>query len=78
MDILILAIAYPVVIVILFYFIFLRPVQTQQRERRRDLNELSVGDEVLTQAGFIAVVKDIVIPENGTKCILQLNFSKKG
>lgn len=74
MDILILAIAYPIVIVILFYFIFLRPVQMQQKQRRRDLNELSIGDEVLTQAGFIAIVKDIIVPENGpTEIMLEIS-----
>ncbi|MFQ6019867.1 MAG: preprotein translocase subunit YajC [Dehalococcoidia bacterium] len=73
MEIVILAIAYPVAIILLFYLAFLRPVQRQQRQRRRELANLRVGDEVLTQAGFIAVVKSIDVPPEGpTEIVLDL------
>jgi preprotein translocase subunit YajC len=73
MEIVILAIAYPVTIILLFYFAFLRPVQRQQRQRRREMANLRVGDEVLTQAGFIAVIKDIEVPAEGpTEIVLDL------
>jgi len=74
MEIVILAIAYPAAITLLFYFIFLRPVQQQDRRRRQALTQLQVGDSVLTQAGFIATVKDIIIPESGgaTEILLDL------
>ncbi|MCH8920619.1 MAG: hypothetical protein IIA23_07940, partial [Chloroflexi bacterium] len=41
---------------------------------RRELADLQVGDEVLTQAGFIAVVKEIRVPEERgpTEVILDL------
>ena len=48
----VLALAYPAVIAALFYFAFLRPVQQEQKKRRKQLATLRVGDEVLTQAGF--------------------------
>ena len=72
--ILVLAIAYPAAIAILFYFAFLRPVQQERAKQRRELANLQVGDEVLTQAGFIAVVKEIRIPEERgpTEVILNL------
>ncbi len=72
--ILVLAIAYPAVIAVLFYFAFLRPVQQERAKQRRELANLQVGDEVLTQAGFIAVVKEIRIPEERrpTEVILDL------
>ena len=70
MEIVILAIAYPVAIALLFYFAFLRPVQQQQRRHRQELANLQVGDEVLTQAGFIATVKDIIVPAEGPSEIL--------
>lgn len=72
--ILILAIAYPVAIALLFYFAFLRPVQQERKRQRWELSNLQVGDEVLTQAGFIAVVKEIRIPEERgpTEVILDL------
>ncbi len=74
MSILILAIAYPAAIALLFYFAFLRPVQQQQKRQRQELASLQVGDEVLTQGGLIAVIKEIRIPEERgpTELILEL------
>jgi preprotein translocase YajC subunit len=42
-----------------FYFILLRPVINQQRQHRRDISSLEIGDEVLTTGGFYATVKEI-------------------
>jgi preprotein translocase YajC subunit len=73
-GILLLAIAYPAVIAILFYLAFLRPVQQQQKQQRQVLADLRVGDEVLTQAGFIATVKEVRVPEERgpTELVLDL------
>ena len=46
-------------VVVAFYLILLRPVLNQQRRRRSDLSRLAIGDEVLTQGGFYAIVRDI-------------------
>jgi preprotein translocase YajC subunit len=74
LSILVLAIAYPAAIALLFYFAFLRPVQQDRARQRRELAELEIGDEVLTQAGFIATVKEIRVPEERgpTELILDL------
>lgn len=74
MSLLILAIAYPAAIALLFYFAFLRPVQQERARQRRELAELQVGDEVLTQGGLIATVKEIQVPEQRgpTEVILNL------
>ncbi len=74
MSILILAIAYPAAIAVLFYLAFLRPVQQQQKRQRQELASLQVGDEVLTQGGLIAVIKDIRVPEEKgpTELVLEL------
>ncbi|MSQ30125.1 MAG: preprotein translocase subunit YajC, partial [Dehalococcoidia bacterium] len=40
-----------------FYFILLRPVIKQQKQQRRDISSLRVGDQVLTAGGFFAEVK---------------------
>jgi preprotein translocase subunit YajC len=48
-----------VAVVAAFYFILLRPVMAQQRKHRRDISALSIGDEVLTTAGFYATVVEI-------------------
>jgi preprotein translocase YajC subunit len=73
-GILILALAYPAAIAVLFYLAFLRPVQQHQRKQREELASLRVGDEVLTQAGCIAVIKEVRIPEERgpTELILDL------
>jgi preprotein translocase YajC subunit len=71
----ILAIAYPAAIALLFYFAFLRPVQQERARQRRELAGLQVGDEVLTQGGLIAAVKEIRVPEERgpTEVILDLS-----
>jgi len=72
--ILLLAMAYPATIAVLFYFAFLRPVQQQQKKQREQLLSLRVGDEVLTQAGFIAVIKEVRVPEEPGPTILILDL----
>ena len=70
----VLALAYPAAIAVLFYFAFLRPVQQERARQRRELADLQIGDEVLTQAGFIAVIKEIRVPEERgpTELVLDL------
>jgi len=70
----VLALSYPAVIAVLFYFAFLRPVQQDRARQRRDMADLQIGDEVLTQAGFIAIVKEIRVPEERgpTELVLDL------
>lgn len=72
--ILALAIAYPAAIAILFYFAFLRPVQQERARQRKQLANLEVGDEVLTQGGLIATVREIRVPEERgpTELVLDL------
>ncbi len=53
-----------------FYFILLRPVMRQQRQRRRDISSLDVGDEVLTAGGFYATVREIRTTDDGPVEIL--------
>jgi preprotein translocase subunit YajC len=70
----VLALAYPIVIAVLFYFAFLRPVQQDQKKQRNVLQNIRVGDEVLTQAGFIARIKEVRVPEEKgpTEIVLDL------
>ena len=70
----VLALAYPAAIAALFYFAFLRPVQQEQKKQRNLLQNLRVGDEVLTQSGFIARVKEVRVPEERgpTELVLDL------
>jgi len=57
-------------VVVAFYLILLRPVLNQQRRRRSDLSRLAIGDEVLTQGGFYAIVRDIRTRDEGPQDIL--------
>lgn len=70
----VLALAYPAAIAVLFYLAFLRPVQQHQKRQRQELASLRVGDQVLTQAGFIATITEIRVPEEHgpTELILDL------
>ena len=49
-------------------------MQQNQKRQKEELASLRVGDEVLTQAGFIAVIKEIRVPEHHapTEIILDL------
>lgn len=70
----IIALAYPAIIALLFYFAFLRPVQQHQKKQRNELQSLRVGDEVLTQAGFIARIKEVRVPEGRGQTELVLDL----
>ncbi len=48
-----------------FYLIVLRPQQQEQKKQHRDIQNLQVGDEVLTTSGFLGKVKEVYIPESG-------------
>lgn len=64
---------YTVLAVAAFYFILLQPVLKRQKEQRKAVQELRIGDEVLTTGGLIAEVKDVVTPVDGpTEVVLEL------
>jgi preprotein translocase YajC subunit len=48
-----------------FYLIFIRPARKEQQRIETTIRELSIGDEVITTAGFYARIKDIQTPEDG-------------
>ena len=57
-------------VVALFYLFFIRPTRSEERRRQRDLNELRVGDTVLTRGGLIAEVEGVETPEDGPMVVL--------
>jgi preprotein translocase subunit YajC len=64
---------YTVLAVAAFYFILLQPVLKNQKEQRKAVRELEIGDEVVTTGGLIAEVKDVVTPADGpTEINLEL------
>ena len=60
----------PLAIVALFYVILLRPVINAQKQHKRNIARLDIGDEVLTTGGFYAIVNDIETQEDGPPLIL--------
>lgn len=49
----------------LFFFLFIRPTRREQALRRRDLNALRIGDEVLTSGGLIGTVTAVETQPDG-------------
>src|SRR5438105_14956205 len=73
-GVLLLGRAYTAAIAVLFWLAFLRPVQQHQKKQREELASLRVGDEVLTQAGFIATIKEIRVPEERGPTVIILDL----
>ncbi|HET7738212.1 MAG TPA: preprotein translocase subunit YajC [Tepidiformaceae bacterium] len=66
-------IAYTGLTVVAFYFILLQPVLKRQKEQRKAVQTLQIGDEVVTTGGIIGEVKDVVTPPDGpTEVILEI------
>lgn len=59
--------------VVAFYFFLLRPVLQNQKQQRKAVQQLKIGDEVVTTGGIIGEVKDVVVPVDGpTEIILEI------
>ena len=52
-------------VMVAFYLIFIRPARQEQKRLEGTIRDLRVGDEVITTAGFFALVKEIHTPEAG-------------
>jgi len=64
---------YTVLAVAAFYFILLQPVLKNQKQQRKAVATLKIGDEVVTSGGLIAEVKDVITPADGpTELILEI------
>jgi|TARA_B100000470_G_C19662578_1_gene333782 preprotein translocase subunit YajC len=64
---------YTVLAVVAFYFILLQPVLKQQRNRKRAMQAMQIGDEIVTTGGIIGEVKDILTPlEGNTEILLEI------
>lgn len=50
---------FPVLILALFYFLFIRPQQKRVKEHRQMVNDLSVGDEVVTAGGLAGRITEV-------------------
>ena len=57
-------------VVAAFYLFFIRPTRSEERRRQRDLNDLRVGDTVLTRGGLIAEVAGVETPEDAPMIVV--------
>ena len=48
-----------VFMIIIFYFLLIRPQQKQMKERQKMLDNLKVGDKVLTIGGLIGTITSV-------------------
>ncbi len=55
---------------VLVYFLFYKPTVEMQRKARRVISDLQVGDEVVTQSGFIGRIVGVTEPDDGPAVIL--------
>lgn len=69
-----------VAIIAFFYFLMIRPQKKEQKKKELMLNELEVGDTVLTTSGFygnvIGVEDDTVIVEFGNNKNCRIPMQK--
>ena len=76
----IIMIAYIVLIVGFMYFFMIRPQKKEQKKKEAMMNELAVGDTVLTTSGFYGTVidiqDDVVIVEFGNNKNCRIPMQK--
>lgn len=69
-----------VVIIAAFYFIAIRPQKKKEKEHQALVNDVAVGDSILTTSGFYGVVIDmtdeIVIVEFGSNKNCRIPMQK--
>ena len=75
------AIVWMVVLFGIMYFLMLRPQKKEQKRVQAMINEMEVGDTVLTTSGFYGVLIDIsdedVIVEFGSNKNCRISMQKK-
>lgn len=53
-----------VLIFAIFYFLIVRPQSKKMKEHQALVNNLKIGNKVITSSGIIGVVKDVLTKEN--------------
>jgi preprotein translocase subunit YajC len=53
-----------VLIFVVFYFLIVRPQSKKMKEHRDMVNNLKIGNKVITSGGIIGVVKDVLAKED--------------
>lgn len=61
-------------IIFAFYLIVLRPQQQEQKRQHKDIQNLQVGDEVLTTGGLLGTVREVYIPPETGPVQIVIDF----
>jgi len=56
----------------LLYFVMIRPQQMRQRQQARLLNDVAVGDEILTVGGIYGIVQELEPEEEGGDLVVEI------
>jgi len=62
-----------IVLFAIFYFLIIRPQQKQQKEHNQMLEDLSVGDKIITTGGLIVEITKV---EDDSFTVKQVDGSK--
>ena len=69
-----------VVLIVVFYFLTIRPQNKEQKRKQQMMNEMAIGDTVLTTSGFYGTVidiqEDMVIIEFGSNRNCRIPMQK--
>mgnify|MGYP006265969575 FL=1 len=50
---------FPIALIVIFYFLLIRPQQKRAKEHKKLVENLSKGDEVLTNGGIVGRISDV-------------------
>ncbi|AUB78027.1 MULTISPECIES: preprotein translocase subunit YajC [Spiribacter] len=50
---------FPIALIVIFYFLLIRPQQKRAKEHKKLVQNLSKGDEVLTNGGLVGRISDV-------------------
>lgn len=64
-----------ILMIIIFYFLLIRPQQKQMKERQKMLDELKIGDKVVTIGGIIGIITSV--SENEIELEISKNVKVK-
>jgi preprotein translocase subunit YajC len=53
-----------ILLIFIFYFLIIRPQTKKMKEHQAMVNNLKIGNKVLTNGGIVGVVKDVLTKEN--------------
>jgi len=66
-----------ILLIFIFYFLIIRPQSKKMKEHQAMINNLKIGNKVLTNGGIIGVVKEVFEKENQVEIEIAENVRVK-